>query len=396
MDGEGRMKQVVDTANNIAGEAAKYARVQVVAAYPITPQTQVVEQIQKLISQGKFDADFITVESEHSAMAACAGASATGIRTFTATSSHGLLFMHEMMHWTALARLPIVMTNINRVVGPGWNIWADHQDAMAQRDTGWLQFYCASNQEVFDTIIQAYKIGENQKVQLPVMVNYDAFVLSHTAMPVYLPEQKDADEFLPRRKPLWKLDPDKPVTHGNIITPDYYFELRKDMSSATQSAKEVIRDACREWKEKTGFWHGDLVENYKVEDAEYIVLALGTLAAEARVAIDSLREGGIKAGLCKIRCYRPFPEEDINRLPKNAKLIVLDRALSFGSGGMLTGELKQALYDDPREIYSWYAGIGGRDVRWDEMEQMVRKVYEGKAKKLNWQEAGKGAIEGFV
>jgi pyruvate/2-oxoacid:ferredoxin oxidoreductase alpha subunit len=390
------MKVIIDTGNHIAAEAARAARVEVVAAYPITPQTTVVEHISKLISLGEMDVEFICVESEHSAMAACIGASATGIRTFTATSSHGLELMHEMLHWAALARLPIVMVNVNRTIGPGWNIWADHQDSMAQRDTGWLQFHCASNQEVFDTVLQAYKIAEDEKIQLPVMVNYDAFILSHTSMPVRIPEQAKIDSFLPPRKPLWKLDPSNPLTHGNIIPPDPYFEIRESMQDSHERAKGLIEEVAEEWEKLTGFYHGGMTEQYKVEDADFILVSAGTLGAEAKVAVDQLRNEGIKAGSLRIRCFRPFPSGCLRKVAKQSKFIILDRSFSFGLEGIIYGELKSALYGRKNEIYDYLAGIGGKDVTYKEMTQMVREVKEGKAKRINWWKGGKVAIEGFI
>ncbi|HIH98212.1 MAG TPA: pyruvate ferredoxin oxidoreductase [Thermoplasmata archaeon] len=390
------MKLIMDTANHIAGEAAKAARAEVVAAYPITPQTTVVEYIQKLISNGEFDADFICVESEHSAMAATIGASATGVRTFTATSSHGLLYMHEMLHWAALARLPIVMVNINRTIGPGWNIWADHQDSMAQRDTGWLQFHCGSNQEVFDTVIQSYKIAEAEEIQLPIMVNFDAFILSHTSMPVSIPDQPVIDKFLPKRKPVWKLDSSDPLTHGNIIPPDPYLEIRKSMQESQDKARDLIRTTAEEWKKLTGFWHGGTVEEYRAEDADLVVLAMGTLGSEAKVAVDRLRKERIKAGVFRIRSFRPFPIDEIKKLSEETKLVVVDKALSFGGEGVLYSEVKSALYGRKNEIFGWIAGLGGKDVSWQDLVQMVKAVKDGKAKPVNWQKGGKGAITGFI
>ena len=215
------MTIMMDTGNRIAAKAAVMAKPEVVAAYPITPQTTLVEAIAEYVARKEFKGEYICVESEHSAMSACIGASAAGSRTFTATSSHGLLLMHEMLHWAALARLPIVMCNINRVIGPGWNIWVDENDSISQRDTGWIQFYCSSNQEIFDTVIQAFKLAEHEKVVLPVMVNLNAFILSHTSMPAQIPEQQTIDDFLGKYVPHWKLDIDNPTTFGNIIGPAY-------------------------------------------------------------------------------------------------------------------------------------------------------------------------------
>ena len=226
------MTIMIDTGNYIAAKAAVMAKPDVVAAYPITPQTTLVEGIANYKGTGEFKGEYICVESEHSAMCACIGASAAGSRAFTGTSSHGLLLMHEMLHWAALARLPIVMCNINRVIGPGWNIWADENDSISQRDTGWIQFYCSSNQEIFDTIIQSFRLAEHSDINLPVMISYNAFILSHTSMPVEIPNQNMVDDFIGKYKPKWKLDVDNPITFGNIIGPNDYYKIRRAMQDA--------------------------------------------------------------------------------------------------------------------------------------------------------------------
>ena len=379
------MKVMIDTGNYIAAKAAIMAKPDVVAAYPITPQTTLVEGIAKYKETGEFKGEYICVESEHSAMSACIGASATGVRVFTGTSSHGLLLMHEMLHWAALSRLPIVMCNINRVVGPGWNIWADENDSIAQRDTGWIQFYVSSNQEIFDTVIQAFKIAEHEKISLPIMINYNAFILSHTSMPVYIPEQEEIDDFLPERKPAWKLDVDNPITFGNIILPDAYIEVRRDMQRAQEYAKGYIKEVAEEWKEKFGRYHGDLIDRYRCDDAEYIILTMGAIGAESRVAVDNLREKGLKIGLARVRVFRPFPKEDIIELSKKADFIVIDRNISIGMGGALSAEVKSALYDNSdTKVYSYIAGLGGKDVTFRDIEKMVRKIVDGKGKTLEW------------
>ena len=309
---------MINTGNYIAAKAAIMAKPSVVAAYPITPQTTVVEGIANYVETGEFKGEYICVESEHSAMSACIGASAAGVRTFTATSSHGLLLMHEMLHWAALARLPIVMCNINRVIGPGWNIWADENDSISQRDTGWIQFYCSSNQEIFDTVIQAFKLAENKKVLLPVMINYDGFILSHTSMPVEIPEQEKIDGFLLKYKPKWKLDVNNPITFGSIILPADYEKIRKDMQNSSENAKKLIPEIAKEWKEKFGGYHGDLIEKYRCDGAEHILLAMGAIGAESKVAIDNLRKEGLKVGLARVRTFRPFPNEEILKLGKHA------------------------------------------------------------------------------
>ncbi|MGC9308875.1 MAG: pyruvate ferredoxin oxidoreductase, partial [Thermoplasmatota archaeon] len=293
--------KVIDTGNHIAALAAKMARPGVIAAYPITPQTTIVERLAQYVDDGELDTQFVRVESEHTAMAACIAASAAGSRTFTATSSHGLLLMHEMLHWAGLARTPVVMVNVNRAIGPGWSIWSDCNDSMSQRDTGWLQYYCSSNQEVYDTLIQAHRVAEHSDVLLPAMVNYDGFILSHTSMPVDVPEQEDVDAFLPDFTPGWKLDVDNPVTHGNIVGPEYYMEIRYDMHQAQQAAKKIIADVEMEWQEQFGRHHGGLVDQYRCEDADMVIVTMGALGAEAHRAVDELRDNGISAGLARVR-----------------------------------------------------------------------------------------------
>ena len=375
---------MIDTGNYIAAKAAVMAQPEVVAAYPITPQTTLVEGIANYHETGEFKGEYICVESEHSAMAACIGASATGVRTFTGTSSHGLLLMHEMLHWAALARLPVIMCNINRVVGPGWNIWADENDSISQRDTGWIQFYCSSNQEIFDTIIQSFKLGEDKKVSLPVMINYNAFILSHTSMPVYIPNQKEVDDFMPKRKPVWNLDVNNPITFGNMILPPEYERVRKEMQDSQENAKKLIKDISKEWKNKFGRYHGDLLEYYKCEDPDYI-LSMGAIGAESKVAINNLRKKGIKIGLARIRTFRPFPKEEILKISKNSDLIIIDRNISIGMEGALFSEVKASLFGkSDSKVYGFIAGLGGKDVTFQDIEKMCEKVINGKANNMEW------------
>ena len=376
---------MIDTGNYIAAKAAVMTQPDVVAAYPITPQTTLVEGIAKYHETGEFKGEYICVESEHSAMAACIGASATGVRTFTGTSSHGLLLMHEMLHWAALARLPVIMCNINRVVGPGWNIWADENDSISQRDTGWIQFYCSSNQEIFDTIIQSFKLGEHKKVSLPVMINYNAFILSHTSMPVHIPTQKEINDFLPKRKPLWNLDINNPITFGNIILPPEYEKVRKEMQESQENAKKLIKEISKEWKNKFGRYHGDLLELYECEDAEYILLSMGAIGAESKVAINNLRKKGLKIGLARVRTFRPFPKEEILKISKNSDLIVIDRNISIGMEGALFSEIKASLYGkSDSKVYGFISGLGGKDVTFQDIEKMCEKVINGQANDLEW------------
>ncbi|MDD3493790.1 MAG: transketolase C-terminal domain-containing protein, partial [Candidatus Thermoplasmatota archaeon] len=346
--------KVIDTGNHMAALAARMARPDVIAAYPITPHTTIVERLAQYVESGECESQFVRVESEHSAMAACISASATGSRTFTATSSHGLLLMHEMLHWAGLARTPVVMVNINRAIGPGWSIWSDCNDSMSQRDTGWLQYYCSSNQEVFDTVIQAYRVGEHADVLLPVMINYDGFILSHTSMAADIPSQEDVDRFLPPFQAGWKLDVDDPLTHGNIIGPEYYMETRYDMHRAQESARQLIADVEQEWEERFGRHHGGLVEEYRCEDADTVLVAMGAIGAEAHAAVDELREQGERAGLARMRVFRPFPAAEMQRLSERAELVVIDRDISVGMGGAVAAEVRAAV-EGP--VKSYVAGL---------------------------------------
>lgn len=374
--------RLVDTANHIAAHAARLARVEVVSAYPITPQTQVIEEISRFISEEEFDCEYIPVESEHSAMAAMIGAAASGVRAFSATSSHGLAYMHELLHWAAGIRLPMVMVNVNRAVGPGWNIWCDHQDTMAARDTGWIQLYCSSHQEVLDTTIQAYRISEDLKVILPVMVCYDAFRMSHTYMQVDIPEQEAVDSFLPPFQTLWKLDLEHPFTHGSVIYPNDYEEVRFSMEQAQHNARKVIKEAAEEYRDILGEYHGDLIETYALEDAEHVIVAVGTIASEAKVAVDELRSSGYPCGLIRIRSFRPFPIEELKELLSDVRTVmVLDRAISFGIGGIVYSEVKAVICGcSAASTYNLIAGLGGKDVAYTMIAEYTEAAIKGRLK----------------
>jgi pyruvate/2-oxoacid:ferredoxin oxidoreductase alpha subunit len=348
--------------NHAVSYGATLARAQVIAAYPITPQTQIVEMLSELCAEGLLDAKFIKVESEHSAMAACIGASSAGARAFTATSGHGLALMHEMLHWAAGARLPIVMANVNRAMGPGWSIWTEQTDSLAQRDTGWLQFYCESNQEVLDSVIQAFKIAE--RVLLPTMLVLDAFVLSHTQEPVDIPDQELVDEYLPPYRAQYKLDTRDPHAFGALVTPSHYMELRYKIQKSMEEAVEVARQADEEFREVFGRGYG-LVEGYRLEDAQVVLVTSATITSTARVVVDELREEGHKIGLLKVRMFRPFPTEDVREALASArKVAVIDRNISFGHGGIFAEEIKSALYNGPHRapVFGFIIGLGGRDV----------------------------------
>lgn len=382
------MAQIVDTANHIAGYAAKAARVKVVAAYPITPQTTVVEKIADFVESGEMDAEYIRVESEHSAMVACIGAAAAGVRTFTATSSHGLALMHEALHWASGSRLPIVMAVVNRAMGAPWSIWPDFSDSLSQRDTGWMQFYCADNQEVFDTIIQAYKLCENEQVFLPAMICLEGFILSHTTAPANIPNQEEVDAFLPAYKSGWMLDVDRPYSHANLVSPEYYMEFRYMIQEAMENAKQLIPKVDKEYGKQFGREYGGMIEKYKCDGADLVMLTMGTMGSEARLTVDKLRNEGYKVGSARVRVYRPYPVEEILKLAKNVQMIsTIDRHISFGMEGFLGSETKAALFNqkDRPMIASFIAGLGGRDVTADSIEKMAQKslksIREGKLEK---------------
>ena len=355
------MKKVV-TGNYAVSWGARLARAQVVAAYPITPQTSIIEKLASFCADGEMEARFIKVESEHSAMAACIGASAAGARAFTATSGQGLLLMHEVVHWAAGARLPIVMGVVNRAIGPGWSIWTEQGDTLSQRDTGWLQFYCETNQEVLDTTIQAFKIAES--VFLPAMVVLDAFVLSHTSEPVDIPDQAKVDAFLPPYQPELKLDLDDPHAFGALVLPSEYMEMRYKMQKAMERARSVAEEVDHEWGERFGRSWG-LVESYRLDDAEVALVTSGTVTGTSRVVVDELRDQGLKIGLLKVRMFRPFPHEKVRQaLAGVAKVAVIDRNISFGYSGIFAQEVRAALYGAEKRppIFDFVAGLGGRDI----------------------------------
>jgi pyruvate/2-oxoacid:ferredoxin oxidoreductase alpha subunit len=363
------------TGNESAAYSAMKSMVRVVAAYPITPATPVVETVAKLVESGEMQAKMIRVESEHSAMAACIGASTAGSRTFTATSSHGLAYMHEMLHWATNARTPVVMAVANRAIGPGWNIWADLSDALSQRDTGWIQLYCSGNQEIYDTIAMAYRLAEDRKVLLPAMVCYDGFVLSHTAMPV---EITDFEGFLEEYNPKWRLDADNPFTHGNILPPEPFAELRHNIQKAHDRALKIMKKIEDEFYEFTKRETPLIIEEYRTEDADIVIVTMGAIASEAKIAVNSLREKKVKAGLLRIKSFRPFPEKDVKNYLEGKRVYVFDRAISPGSGGQLFREIRSALaFSDVKSVVPRVVGIGGIDVTKRTIEKAIfeRKIW---------------------
>jgi 2-oxoisovalerate ferredoxin oxidoreductase alpha subunit len=382
------VQTIIDTANHLAGYAAKAARVKVIAAYPITPQTTIVEKIADFVENGQMDAEYIRVESEHSAMVACIGAAATGVRTFTATSAHGLALMHEALHWASGSRLPIVMAVVNRAMGAPWSIWPDLSDSLSQRDTGWIQFYCADNQEVFDTIIQAYKLCEDEKVFLPAMVCLEGFILSHTYAPAKIPDQEKIDAFLPEYKAGWVLDINRPYSHANLVSPEWYMEFRYMIQEAMENAKRLIPQIDKECGKLFGTEYGGLVEKYMCEDADLVMLTMGTMGSDAKLAVDKLRKEGHKVGAARVRVYRPFPTEEIMKLAEHTQMLAtVDRHISFGMEGFLASETKASLFNrkDRPLVAGFIAGLGGRDVTSETIETIAKKamksISDGSVKK---------------
>lgn len=369
------------TGNEAVAVGVKLARVKFISAYPITPQTTIVEKLATMIANRELDSRYVEVESEHSAMAAIMSSELAGVRSYTATSSQGLLYMHEMLHWAAGQRLPLVMSVVNRAIGPPWNIWSDQSDTMSQKDTGWMQVYCESNQEAMDTILMGYKIAEDHNILLPLMSMEDAFVLSHTSEPVSIPDQKAVDAFLPELDLDFSIDTEHPRGYGSYSTPDGPFmELKKDMRESMSKSKDVVAKVTDEFSEVFGRDYSGLVEKYMMEDAEYALIASGSLASTGKFVVQKMREKGQKVGLIRIRFYRPFPDDEIFRATRNLRALgVLDRSVSFGTGGNTYIEVASSLYGRSTvPLFGFTAGIGGRDVKVDQIEGMLNTLKTGK------------------
>jgi pyruvate ferredoxin oxidoreductase alpha subunit len=359
--------------------AAKLANVDVVSAYPITPQTHIVEDIAELVADGELEASFIPVESEHSAMSACLGASAVGARTFTATASQGLELMHEVLYVASGMRLPIVMAVANRALSPPISIWGDHSDVMSARDTGWIQIFAANGQETFDNVLCAFRIAEDQRVLLPVMIHLDGFHLTHVIEPIYIPDADEVAKFLPPLEYPLPLDPDKPVSMGAFGPPYIYPEAKKAQQVNMLASKEMVRQCWREFADVFGRSY-DPLECYRCEGAKVLLLAMGSFSETAMSAVDVIREEGGEVGLIKLRLWRPFPFDEIRRAFRdNEVLIVLDRALSFGGpGGPVCSEIRSALYglDRRPKVVSFVGGLGGRDISRDGFVEIIKRGIE--------------------
>ena len=353
-------------------EAVKRCRVQVVSAYPITPQTHIVEGLAKLIADGELAAQYVNVESEFSAASVVLGASAVGARAYTATTSQGLLLMTEVLFNIAGLRLPVVLTCANRAVSAPISIWNDQQDAMTVRDSGWIQLFAADNQEAVDLHIQAFRLAE--QLRLPVMVCVDGFVLTHAWEPVEIPHQADVDDFVPPYRPAVVLDPTNPVTIGALAEPDSYMELRHRLFSDVRASAAQIELLQAEFERQFGRSSGGLIGGYRIDDADVVVLAMGSLNGTIEDAVDSLRDDGQRIGSLKIVSFRPFPAEQLRQRLANAKrVVVLEKAVSMGSGGILAAEVRGALYglSNPPPLSSYIVGLGGRDVTVGDVRDMA-------------------------
>ncbi|MHB8827954.1 MAG: pyruvate ferredoxin oxidoreductase [Syntrophales bacterium] len=367
------MRRVIEGSQAVA-EAVRLAHVQVVSAYPITPQTHIVETISDYCEKGLMQARFMRMEGEQSCLAALIGAQLMGVRTFTATSSQGLAYMHELLHWTSGARLPIVMAEVNRALAPGWNIWADQTDSLSQRDTGWIQIYCEDGQEVLDSTLIAYRLAE--AVNLPVMVVLDAFYLSHTYEPVDIPSEEDAYRFLPPYSPRFRMSTADPRSFAGLVPPVDYMELRNDIALAMEDALPQVQQIEEEFASIFGRRYQP-IEAVSCDDAEIVFVTSATITSTTRLVLQKLREQGEKVGLLKIRLFRPFPTDPLREALKNAKKVaVIDRNFSFGASGIFAQELKAALCNFPSKplVYGYIAGIGGRDVTPDVIEDIYRKT----------------------
>jgi len=380
-------ENIIIKGNVAAAYAAKSARVQVISAYPITPQTTVVEKLSEFVDNGLMPGtEYIKVESEHSVLASIIGASKAGTRTFTATSGQGLFYMHEMVHWAAGARLPIVMAIASRGPAPPWNIWADFTDVISQRDTGWMTAFASSHQEIYDEILMSYKLCEDSEILLPKFVAYGGFILSHTSKPVIVEEQGKVDKFLPPLPDemgwphIW-MDPQRPMMFGNLIMPSgFYQEFRLKIHEAHMKAKARIIEVAKEFEKIFGRNYGNgLIQEYKMDDAEVGMIIYGDLALQMEDAVDQVRDEGYKVGMVKLRHFRPFPTEDVIRVAKKVELLgVVDRATAFGSrtGGPVSCEVKSVLHNTEVKttVLPIINGLGGREVTLEQQKEQLRTL----------------------
>ncbi len=387
-------KQIMEASHAIA-EAVKMVKPGVIAAYPITPQTHIVEKLSEFVANGEIASKYIRVESEFSALSACLGAQATGVRTYSSTSSQGLALMFEVLYIVSGMRMPIGMTVANRSLSAPINIWNDHQDTMGVRDSGWIQLYAETAQECFDLTIMQYKISEDSRVMLPSMVCMDGFTLSHVYEPADIPEQKKVDDFLPEYKPYHAiLDPEQPMTLGPIGFPSHFMELRYTQNEAFENSMPIIKDVFKEFSAKFPVSiknsrpeNYGVIEKYKLDDAEIAFVAMGSVCGTLKFMIDKFREKGEKVGLLKIVSYRPFPRNEIiKELKDKKKVAVLEKAVAPGANAPIFDEIRSALYDEKKkpEMNSFIIGLGGRDVTLDNIQKIYTLAKSGKVKTQEW------------
>ncbi len=371
------VKKVV-TGNYAAAYGSMRARVKCVAAYPITPQTFIVEHISEFVNNGEMDCEYVEVESEHSAMSTCISASATGVRTFTATSSQGLALMHELLPIASGMRLPVVMAVVNRAIAAPINIWVEHNDIMPERDSGWIQVFCDNNQEVQDMVLQAFRIAEDKRVALPMTVGLDAFILSHTVEPVDLMEQEDADKFVPKYVPPGPIiDPEDPNVVGVFTPPEYMMECRWNQDKAMREAPKVIEEVNAAFAKQFGRNHGGMIDPYMVDDAEVVLITLGTASSTAHEVVDDMRKEGKKVGLIKLRFWRPYPTAQLRMVAEKVKAVgVFDRAVSYGVAGPSFIEFRNAAYGLNVPTMNFIGGLGGRDVSLADVRFMYERLLE--------------------
>ena len=357
---------------------ARLCRPHVIAVYPITPQTIVVEKISEFVANNEMTCEYIHVESEHSAMCAAMGASLVGARAFTATSSQGLAYMHEMLHYVSGSRFPIVMMNANRTLAAPWNIFGDQRDSLSQRDTGWIQAYVENGQEALDMIIQAYALAEDERVYTPVMVNLDGFVNTHTFELVNIPEQDEVDEFLPPFKSRNAVDFHHPRSFCMTASTEWNMEFRYQQQEAMDRARGVIAEVDKRFGDHFGRYYGGMVEEIRCEDAEVVLVGMGSVVGTSRIVVDRLRDRGLKVGLVKLRFYRPFPREYFKGLSRRVKAMgVIDRDISFGYEGAVASDIKSALASAGvvPKVINFIAGIAGRDITKENIEGMYDKLF---------------------
>ena len=360
-------------------EAVKACRPDVICAYPITPQTHIVAELANIVANGELKTEYVNADSEFSAASIVLGASAAGARAFTSSSSQGILLMNEVLYNIAGMRLPVVLSCANRAISAPLNIWNYHQDSFSVRDSGWIQLYAESNQEAADMHIQAFKIAEDHRVLLPVMVCMDGFLITHTYEPVEVFNQDEVDRFLPPYDPPYVLDPKKPLTFGSFAEPDKYMETRYILHHTLEKAQEVVEEVARDFGETFSRFQGGLIDTYATEDASIIIVAMGSVLATMKEAVDKMRNEGQKVGVLKVRTFRPFPKEAIYEALKGAeKVAVVEKAISLGYGGILGPEIRSVFYGKEKrpQIANFIAGLGGREITTDTIFKIVEKTEE--------------------